>query len=86
MLSTNLPGPMANSADLFEFWLTVAVLALGVAATGFLSWLERRPRTTLTPRLIPTTPLMLISGFIALLALVHLVNLYGITTGNQTRP
>jgi hypothetical protein len=33
--------------------------------------------------MIPTTPALMVFGFIALLALVHLVNLYGIKTGRR---
>ena len=69
--------------DSLEFWLTLAVLAGSVAVVGFMSWLERRPRKSLTPRMIPTTPVLILFGFIALLALVHLANLYGIHTGRR---
>ena len=64
-----------------ELWMTIAVLLACSGVVGFLSWLERRPRTNLSPRLIPTTPLLLAFGFIGLLALVHLVNIFGISTG-----
>ena len=66
--------------DSLEFWLTLAVLAGSIFVVGFMSWLERRPRKSLTPRMIPTTPVLILFGFIALLALVHLFNLYGIHT------
>jgi hypothetical protein len=69
--------------DSLEFWLTLAVLAGSVFVVGFMSWLERRPRKSLTPRMIPTTPVLILFGFIALLALVHLANLYGIHTGRR---
>ena len=74
--------------DLFtnsEFAITLTVFVVCAAIVGFLAWLERRPRKSLTPRLIPTTPVILIFGFIGLLALVHLANLYGIHTGNRPR-
>jgi hypothetical protein len=69
--------------DSFELWITLGVFLLSAAVIALLSWLERRPRQSLEPRLIPTTPVILIFGFIGLLALVHLVNLYGIHTGRQ---
>jgi len=69
--------------DSLEFWLTLAVLAGSIFVVGFMSWLERRPRKSLTPRMIPTTPVLILFGFIALLALVHLANLYGIHTGRR---
>lgn len=68
-------------SDAFELWITVAILLASLAAAGLLSWLENRPKTSLNPKLIPTTPLLLASGFIGLLALVHLVNIFGIHTG-----
>ena len=83
MLSTNLPQTMPNSVQPYELWLTVAVLVVSIAVVGYLSWLERRPRTSLNPRMIPTTPVLMVFGFIALLALVHLVNLYGMHTGRR---
>ena len=68
-------------SDAAEFWITLTILVASAAVVGFLSWLERRPRTSLSPRMIPTTPVILIFGFIGLLALVHLANLSGIHTG-----
>ncbi len=69
-----------------ELWMTIGVLGASVAVVGWMSWLERRPRDLLKPRLIPTTPILLAFGFIGLLALVHLLNLYGIHTGRNTGP
>lgn len=73
--------PLTDNA--FELWITLALFLGSVFIIGFMSWLERRPRQSLSPRLIPTTPVILIFGFIALLALVHLANLYGIHTGRS---
>lgn len=75
-------------SDLFansEFAITLAIFLVSAAIVGFIAWLERRPRDKLMPRLIPTTPVLLIFGFIGLLALVHLANLYGIHTGRAPR-
>jgi amino acid transporter len=69
-----------------EFWITAAVMLAAAAAVGFIAWLERRPRRRLMPSLIPTTPVLLVFGFIGLLALVHLLNLYGIHTGRPNGP
>jgi hypothetical protein len=66
-----------------NFWITLGVLFLSAAVVFYLRRLERQPREKLEPRLIPTTPLILIFGFVGLLALVHLVNLYGIHTGRR---
>ena len=67
----------------FQFWITLGVFLFSAAVIGLLSWLERRPRKSLNPPLIPTTPVLILFGFIALLALVHLANLYGIHTGRR---
>lgn len=69
-----------------ELWITVAVLAVSIAVVVWMVLLERRPRQSLAPRLLPTTPIMLVFGFIGLLALVHLLNLYGIQTGRSLGP
>ena len=68
-----------------EFLITLALFLACAAIVGVLGWLERRPRKDLTPRLIPTTPVLLVFGFVGLLALVHLLNMYGIHTGNRPR-
>ena len=59
--------------------LFVLIVALVVAARMII--LEKRPRSELSPRLIPTTPVLIVSGFVALLAIIHLVNLVGVHTG-----
>ena len=61
--------------------LTYAALALGLGIIAATVIAERRPRTSLEPRLIPTTPVMFAGALIALLAVVHLVNLLGYRTG-----
>jgi hypothetical protein len=66
---------------LTETWITLGLLAAGLALVGAMAWLERRPRTSLDPLLVPTTPIMFGGGVLALLALVHLVNMAGIHTG-----
>ena len=70
-----------NMSDDLELWMTIAILLACAGVIAFLSWLERRPRMGLSPRLIPTTPILLVFGFIGLLALVHLLNIFGIHTG-----
>ena len=76
-----LPDP-----DPIEFWLTFGAFLTCVAIVGLMAWLERHPRRSLNPRLVPTTPVLLVFGFMGLLALVHLLNLYGIHTGRGTGP
>jgi hypothetical protein len=66
-----------------NLWFTLGVLAFSVGMIAYLVRLERRPREKLEPRLIPTTPMIIIFAFVGLLALVHLANLYGIHTGRR---
>ncbi|MFZ5674512.1 MAG: hypothetical protein ACOZAM_16270 [Pseudomonadota bacterium] len=64
-----------------HFILTVLVLLAAVALVARMVIVEKRPRTNLNPRLIPTTPVIVVGGLVALLALIHLVNLAGMHTG-----
>ena len=61
--------------------ITYSALGLGLALVAFIAWYERRPRTSLAPRLLPTTPLLFVGMLVAVLAFVHLLNLNGIRTG-----
>ena len=72
---------MSLTYNTTEFWITIAALLAGVGLVALMAWLERRPRQSLEPRLIPTTPAMLAGLVIILLSMVHLLNLWGIHTG-----
>lgn len=72
---------MPEHLPTLEFVITFLVFTASLAGVGTLAWLEKRPRDSLSPRLLPTTPLMMAAGFVALMALVHLVNLAGVVTG-----
>ena len=74
---------LPTDADPTEFLITAGIFLAGLAVVAWMIVLERRPRQSLEPRLLPTTPILLVFGFIGLLALVHLVNLYGIHTGRN---
>jgi hypothetical protein len=67
--------------NIVEMLLTYGGLALGLALVAIMVWIERRPRKSLEPRLVPTTPLMFLGAFICLVAVVHIVNSLGIHTG-----
>jgi ribose/xylose/arabinose/galactoside ABC-type transport system permease subunit len=64
-----------------NFIITLAVFFTACGSAGFVIWKEQRPRDSLTPSMIPPVPVMLFSGIVALLSLVHLVNLLGVHTG-----
>jgi len=66
-----------------QFYLTAIVLVASLLVAARMVIVEKRPRTNLNPRLIPTTPVLIASGFVALLALIHLMNLIGIHTGQR---
>jgi uncharacterized iron-regulated membrane protein len=72
---------MLNLLENPEIQITVGALVAGLVLSGAMAWLERRPRDALSPRLVPTTPLLFAGILVALLAAVHLVNLAGIHTG-----
>ncbi len=67
--------------NIVEMLLTYGGLVLGLALVAIMVWIERRPRKSLDPRLLPTTPLMFLGAFICLVAVVHIVNSLGIHTG-----
>lgn len=64
-----------------EFWATLAMFLAGGTIVATMVLLERKPRQSLNPRLLPTTPFLLIGGLIAIIAAVHLLNLAGVHTG-----
>jgi amino acid transporter len=49
------------------------------SASGFaaLSWKARKPRESLMPGMLPTLPVMLICGAVAILSFLTLINLLG---------
>ena len=57
--------------------ITIALLAAGLAISGAMIWLERRPRKNLDVRMIPTTPFLMVGVVMALVAAVHLLSLLG---------
>lgn len=63
--------------------LTYGGLAFGVGLVAIMAWLEKRPRKSLNPRMVPTTPLMFLGAFICLVAVIHIVNSLGIHTGKR---
>ena len=72
---------MLHNVSTTELAITIFALLAGFGLAAGMILLERRPRTSLNPRLIPTTPVLLLGALIAILAIVHLVNLYGVHTG-----
>jgi uncharacterized iron-regulated membrane protein len=58
-----------------EFWVTLAALLGGAGIVGLMAWIEKRPKTELKPRMLPTTLITLVFGLVALMALLHLVDI-----------
>jgi hypothetical protein len=67
MESRGLMGPEA----------TTLLLALGLAISGAMIWIERRPRQDFNVRLIPTTPVLMVGILITLAAGIHLLGMLG---------
>jgi hypothetical protein len=63
--------------------LTYGGLTFGAGLVAIMAWLEKRPRKSLDPKLVPTTPIMFLGAFICLVAVVHIVNTFGIHTGRR---
>lgn len=61
--------------------VTLALLAASLASAGFFIWLEKRPPDFSRVRMLPTTPLILVSVLVAIMMIVHVVNLMGVQTG-----
>jgi hypothetical protein len=79
------PANTGNIRKIMFSQQVIITILVFLAAVGSAAWLaihDRRPRESLTPSLLPTIPLMLVCGLIAILAVVHLVNLIGIKTGS----
>lgn len=74
---------MSLSPDLLspDLLITLSVLAGCVGLFALASNRASKPADPLNPRLIPWRPIIVASGFAALIAIVHLVNLAGIETG-----
>ena len=61
--------------------VTLVLLAASLASAGFFIWLEKRPPDFSRVRMLPTTPLILVSVLVAIMMIVHVVNLMGVQTG-----
>lgn len=61
-----------------DFWISLMCLLAGFTVMALTYRMERRPSSTLSPRLIPTTLLMLFGLLLALGAGAHLLSTFGI--------
>ncbi|MGH6821235.1 MAG: hypothetical protein ACREDU_10290, partial [Methylocella sp.] len=66
---------MPPNLSLTELSITIAAMLLGFGLMASMAWLERRPRKSLDPLPVPTTPVLLIGVLVGLFAVVHLLNL-----------
>ena len=69
---------MTISIDLI---LSVCGLLVMIGFAAFCSHRAGLPRDDMKPKRLPWTLLMIVSGFIALMIFVHLINLWGYETG-----
>jgi hypothetical protein len=66
------------------FASTLIVLGLAGALCVFAGWMGARPPDLRRgPRMTPWRPIMVAAAVVAMLMLVHLLNLAGITTGRR---
>lgn len=68
----------ALSADLI---ITVAALVMTIGLFAYGRWVASRPVDLTKVRMIPWNPVLIGLGLVAILLLVHLVNLLGVKTG-----
>jgi hypothetical protein len=69
-----------------DLTVTITALIILLALAVFCGWRGARPLNILKgPRLMPWRPLMMLCVVAILLLTVHLLNLLGMQTGNQTR-
>lgn len=61
-----------------ETAITWSVFGFGVLLVVLMCWRESRPRKSMEVSIWPTTPFLLAGAFLAVLAVVHLLTLYGI--------
>jgi hypothetical protein len=61
-----------------ETIITVLALLSGLGMLAYGAIAERRPRNSLNPRLIPTTPLVFLGVIVTLLALLHIATMAGV--------
>jgi amino acid transporter len=66
-----------------DFGVTVAALATAAACFAFASWRAAQPADPLRPRFLPWRTLVVVSGVVGVIMLVHFVNLLGIETGRR---
>ncbi|MDX2236801.1 MAG: hypothetical protein NW203_04475 [Hyphomonadaceae bacterium] len=66
-----------------DAWITIAAMTGFAALSAFASWRANQPVRIGVPRLLPWRGIIIFSGFFAILALVHLINLAGVETGRQ---
>lgn len=61
-----------------EIALTWSVFGFGVALVVLMCWRESKPKKSMEVSIWPTTPFLLAGAFLAVLAVVHLLTLYGV--------
>ncbi|MAK62886.1 MAG: hypothetical protein CMK09_18105 [Ponticaulis sp.] len=63
--------------------LSVLAILLAIGFAVFCSYRAGLPRDDLKPKRLPWTFLMILSGFLAFILLVHLFNVLGFETGPE---
>ncbi len=63
--------------------MTLIALAITAAAFAFAQWRSMQPADPLKPRMVPWRPVIIVTGVIGIMLLVHLVTMLGIKTDRQ---
>jgi len=69
---------MPIDIDPTELIITAVALLAGLGLVAAMVIAERRPRTSLNPRMIPTTPVLFAGALVAIMAGIHLLGLLGL--------
>ena len=63
--------------------VTLSLMAAGAFAAVGCAWMGARPKNYLKPRIIPWQILMLVFGVMVLVLAIHMLGLFGMSTGGQ---
>ena len=69
-----------------EPYLTIGAILLVLALAVFANWKAGQPWNDLKPRVIPWRLVLIASGFLLMLLIVHLLNVLGLETGSENSP
>jgi len=69
-----------------DWIITLGLFALFSGLAIYANWKAGQPWDDLKPRLIPWRGVLILSGFVLVLIMVHIFNLLGLETGPEHSP